>query len=124
MAKTAEADAPETPKTKSVFSESGTYAEGGYKGLKWGVVDIDGVSYRMRQVTVDEGDANYDAANDERAGRFNGRLNSRLNLAVSIESPETTIDDMGKWSGAKLVALLRAWDELNLLPAADTEGNS
>ena len=119
MAKTAAAEA-EQPKTKTMFSATGTDEN----GLRWGELSIDGTTYRVRQVTVDEGDENYDAAYNEQTQRFNGRLNSRLNLAVGIVSPPTTIDDMGKWSGVKLVALLRAWDELNLLKDADAEGNA
>ncbi len=92
-------------------------------GLAWQEVAWDGVTYRIRQITVDEGDENYDAANNEKTGRFNGRLNSRLNLASAIVSPPTSIDDMGKWPGAKLVTMLKVWDKLNLLPEADTEGN-
>ena len=93
-------------------------------GLAWKDVPYNGTTFRIRQITVDEGDENYDAAMNEKTQKFNGRLNSRLNLAVSIVSPPTTIDDMGKWPGAKLVTLLRAWDELNLLKDADTEGNA
>ena len=91
-------------------------------GLSWKDVAYIGTTYRIRQITVDEGDENYDAAMNEKTGKFNGRLNSRLNLAASIVSPSTSIDDMGKWPGAKLVTLLRVWDELNLLKDADTEG--
>jgi hypothetical protein len=122
--KTEPKDEPEAKaKAKSVFSETGTYADGEHKGLRWGDLSYDGVTYRVRQTTVDEGDENYDAAYNEKTQRFNGRLNSRLNLAAAIVSPPTSIDDMGKWSGHKLVTLLRGWDELNLLKEADTEGN-
>jgi hypothetical protein len=93
-------------------------------GLAWRDTEYGGTTYRIRQITVDEGDANYDASLNEKTQKFNGRLNSRLNLAVSIISPPTSIDDMGTWAGAKLVALLRVWDDLNLLKDADTEGNA
>jgi len=121
MAKTAAAEAE---KPSKIFSATGTYTEEPYKGLRWGELNYEGTTYRLRQVTVDEGDDAYDAAYNEQTQRFNGRLNSRLNLATSIVSPPTSIDDMGKWAGAKLVTLLRAWDELNLLKDADAEGNS
>jgi len=118
MAKTATAEAE--PKVSKLFHATGTDEN----GLRWGELNYEGTTYRVRQITVDEGDDNYDAAYNETTQRFNGRLNSRLNLAVGIVSPPTTIDDMGKWAGTKLVTLLRAWDELNLLKDADTEGNA
>jgi len=117
MAKTAAAEAE---KPSKIFSVTGTDEN----GLRWGELNYEGTTYRLRQVTVDEGDDAYDAAYNEQTQRFNGRLNSRLNLATSIVSPPTSIDDMGKWAGAKLVTLLRAWDELNLLKDADAEGNA
>jgi hypothetical protein len=92
-------------------------------GLAWKDVDYNGTTYRVRQITVTEGDENWDAAQNEKTGKFNNRLNSRLNLAVGIVSPPTSIDDMGKWPGAKLVTLLRVFDDLNYLKDADTEGN-
>jgi len=114
----------ETPAKKGMFSATGRYTEGPWKGLRWGELDVDGDQYRLRQMTVTEGDENYDAAYNERTEKFNGRLNSRLNLAVSIVTPETSIDTMGAWPGTKLVKLLTAWDELNLLKDADAEGNA
>ena len=113
----------EDEKKNGLFKSEGIYEDGPWKGLHWGEFTYEGVQYRMRQNTVDEGDTNYDACFDEKTQRFNARLNSRLNLSTAIVTPETTVDDMGAWSGVKLVALLRAWDKLNLLPAADTEGN-
>jgi len=110
-------------KDKSVFEDTGTFTDGELKDLRWGDLEYDGVTYRIRQNTVQEGDDNYDAAYDEKMQRFNGRLNSRLNLSAAIVSPSTSIDDMSKWSGHKLVTLLRGWDELNLLKDADAEGN-
>lgn len=118
------ANKAEAEKKSKLFIDEGTYTEGPHKGLRWGEVSYDGVTYRVRQNTVQEGDDAYDAAFDEKTNRFNNRFNSRMNLATSIVSPETSIDDMAAWSGVKLVTLLRAWDELNLLKEADTEGNA
>jgi len=107
-------------KKKSVFSASGADEN----GLGWGEIVVNGTTYRMRQLMVDESDSNWDAAFDDKTNKLNGRLHSRLSLSVSIVTPSTSIDDMGKWPTTKLVALLGAWDELNVLPDADTEGNA
>jgi len=118
------ANKAEAEKKSKLFTDEGTYTEGPLKGLRWGEVSYDGVTYRVRQNTVQEGDDAYDAAYDEKTQRFNNRFNSRMNLAQAIVSPETSIDDMGAWSGMKLVFLLRAWDEHYLLKDADTSGNA
>jgi hypothetical protein len=114
------AKADEAKKKKSVFSSTGTDEN----GLGWGEISVNGTTYRMRALMVDESDTNWDAAFDERTSKLNGRLHSRLNLSAAIVTPPTSVDDMGKWPTTKLVALLGAWDELNVLPDADTEGNA
>ena len=120
MTKKAAGETPDEPiKPKTVFSATGRTPE----GLKWGELVVEDTTWRLRQTTVDEGDEAWDAAYDESSKKFNGRLNSRMNLAASIIEPPTSVDDMGSWSGVKYLALQRAYDELNTLPEADTEGN-
>jgi hypothetical protein len=92
-------------------------------GLAWRDVPYNGTTYRIREITVDEGDTAYDAAYDEIKDRVNWRLHSRINLSTAIISPPTTVDDIKKWPGVKLVTLLREYDKLNLLRDADTAGN-
>jgi hypothetical protein len=92
-------------------------------GLRWEEADVFGTTYRLREITVEESDVAFDAAQGPDK-TFNPRLNQRLQLCSSILSPATTIDDIGKWGVAKLVMLLTAFDRLNTLPAADDEGNA
>ena len=91
-------------------------------GMPWEQLEVFGKTYRLRAISVDESDAAYDASlNPDKT--FNSRLNQRMQLTASIESPQTSVDDIGKWSVPKLLMLLRVYDRLNNLPAADTEGN-
>lgn len=90
-------------------------------GLRWEETEYAGTTYRLREVTVEEMDTAFDAAlNPDKT--YNGRLQSRVALCSSIITPTTTIDDIGKWPNAKLIALLRAYDKLNVLPPASAEG--
>jgi hypothetical protein len=91
-------------------------------GLAWEDVVVLGTTYRLREISVEESDVAFDASqNPDKT--FNPRLNQRLQLASSIVTPPTTLDEIGKWGIRKLVAMLNAYDRLNSLPAADTEGN-
>lgn len=94
-------------------------------GLAWEDVDVFGTIYRLREITVSESDAAYDASQNADK-TFNSRLNQRMQLAASIVSPPTSVDDIesGKWGVRKLVILLNAFDRLNSLPPANTEGNA
>ena len=92
-------------------------------GLRWEDVPYGDTTYRLREITVDESDAAFDAAqNPDKT--FNARLNQRMLLVSSIMSPATALDDIGKWGGLKYLVLLRAFDRLNTLPPADAEGNA
>jgi len=91
-------------------------------GLAWEDVEVLGKTYRVREISVEESDAAFDASqNPDKT--FNPRLNQRLQLASAIMDPPTTLDEISKWGIRKLVAMLNAFDGLNSLPAADTEGN-
>lgn len=115
MAKAAEAEEKaKVPKVYDGIDEN---------GLAWKDVSYLGTTYRIRQITVEEADTAWDAALDTKTDKLNWRFNNRLSLSTAIVSPATTIDQIEKWSNAKLGAMLRAFDVLNSLEDADTEGN-
>lgn len=92
-------------------------------GLVWEDVEVFGTTYRLREITVEESDAAFDASqNPDKT--FNARLNQRMQLSAAIVTPPTTVDDMAKWGVKKLVSIIDAFDRLNNLPAADAEGNA
>lgn len=91
-------------------------------GLRWEDTDVFGTTYRIREITVPEWDAAFDAASTG-PDTINPRLRSRLELCSAIVSPVTTLNDMDNWSKAKLLRLLEAYDKINNLPPADAEGN-
>lgn len=110
--------------TKAAAEKPKTYHDGiDENGLAYKDVPWNGVTYRLRQVTVTEADEAWDAATDETTDKTNYRINSRLGLAASIVSPKTSLDDIGTWPNAKLGALLEVYDRLGSLRLADTEGN-
>jgi len=132
MAKTAVAQesVDETPKVPKFLPSTASGID--ESGLRWEEVSVFGTTYRVREITVEEGDTAYDAAVlppeknmplGSQSDKFNPRLDSRLRLCSAIVSPPTSIDDIGRWSGAKLAALLYIYDRVNALPAADSEGN-
>lgn len=80
--------------------------------------EYDGVVTVMRELSVDEGDAIWDAAQepdpkDKTATRTNNRLNSRMLLSKSLVEPSVTVDQVGKWGGKKYVTFMRHFDGLN-----------
>ena len=93
------------------------------EGLRWEKVDILGVPYTMREVTVDEEDTAQDAA-DNGDVTWNTRLQTRLLLSSSIMDPPTTVDEIARWPGLKLRLVRFVFNRLNSLPPADAEGNA
>jgi hypothetical protein len=99
------------------------------QGLDFLDVEVGNKVYRVRQILVEESDSAYDAATDESTGKFNWRFNTRLLLSsttserVDGESIPVGVDEIAKWPGVRLAALIRVYDKLNILPAADPEGN-
>jgi hypothetical protein len=75
-------------------------------------VTIDGVTYVLRQITVQESDEAFDAARGP-DGEIDARLSTRLILAASIESPPTTLDDILQWPFPHYLKVLRHSNELN-----------
>jgi hypothetical protein len=118
----AEAEKPREPKVRPLFPaiDSGTTEH----GLRWEDVDVLGEVYRLREITVDDDDAAFDAAENPDGETINARLQTRMQLAASIMSPPTAVDDMGSWPRLKLRALLFVFNRLNTLPPADAEGNA
>lgn len=92
-------------------------------GLHWQETQFEGTTYRLREITVDEADASWDAARNP-DNTFNVRLQTRIALCSAIISPPTALDELGKWQNRKLGHLLGIYDELNNLPAASAEGES
>lgn len=91
-------------------------------GLRWKELDYSGTRYRLREITVDEDDAAWDASQNPGGETFNARLASRLRLVSAIVSPPTTVEDIPAWPRQKLRALMGLFDELNTLPPASAEG--
>ena len=113
--------ADEAPKPKGLFPAIASGVD--ENGLRWEDVDIFGTVYRVRQITVDESDAAYDAAQNP-DNTFNSRLNQRMELCSAIVAPLTEVGDIGAWNTLKLRALIFVFDRINNLPAADSEGNA
>lgn len=93
------------------------------KGFAWRDIRVGGETYRIRQISVEESDAAFDATYNEKTDTSNPRLRSRIELCYAIVDPVTEPPMIDRWPRAKLFALLTAFDRLNNLPAADTEGN-
>jgi hypothetical protein len=75
----------------------------------------DGTTYTMRELSVDEGDDIWDAA-QKPDKTVDNRLNSRLLLAKSLVEPVVSVEQVGKWGGRKYVTLMRHFDGLNTVP--------
>lgn len=121
-AKPAEAPkADEQPKEKPLFPalDKGVDAD----GLRWEKVDVFGTLYTLREVTTEEEDAAFDAA-ELPDDKINARLQRRLLLCSSIVSPAVSVDEIAKWPGLKTRSLMWVMDRINSLPAADAEGNA
>lgn len=97
-------------------------------GEKYGsnTFEYDGDRYTMRELSVDEGDEIWDAAqepidirNPASGTKTNGRMNSRMLLARALVEPIVTVDQVGKWGGRKYVTLMREFDRLNTVPEAN-----
>lgn len=93
-------------------------------GLRWEDVDVLGTTYRVREITVEDDDAAYDAAENPDGETINARLQTRMQLQSAIMSPPTTVDDMVRWPRIKMRILLFVFNRLNTLPPADAEGNA
>lgn len=94
-------------------------------GLRWEDVEVFGTAYRVREITVEEDDAAYDASilpDDE--DKINPRIQTRMQLSTAIVSPPCTIDDIAHWPRMRLRALTFVFNRLNTLPPADAEGNA
>ncbi len=132
MAKTAVEPEAEKPAAPKFLPPTASGVDN--NGLRWEEVPIFGTTYRVREITVREGDEAYDASvlppdtrlplSAQGGDKFNPRLDSRLRLSMAIVEPVTSIDDIEGWGGSKLAALLYVYDRVNSLPAADSEGNA
>ena len=112
---------PEKPKPKPLFPP---IAEGtGEDGLKWQDVDLFGTVYRVRELTTQEEDDAFDAA-ELPDDKINARLQRRLLLCSAVVSPKVQVDDIALWPGLKTRALMFVMDRINSLPPADAEGNA
>ena len=98
-------------------------ASGIEDGLRWEEVSIFGGTYRISEITTDEDDAAWDAA-ELPDDKYSNRILSRMQLVASIKSPKTGMDDLGRMSKVKVQALYYVHNRLNMLPAADAEGNA
>ena len=78
-------------------------------------VEYGGVAYTLRELSVEEGDA-IDALSENQTPRVANRLMMRAMLEKSIIEPKVTMDQIGRWSGKKYVALSRAFNKLNTIP--------
>ena len=114
--------APEKPKgPKPLFPplETGVTEA----GLRWERVDVYGTLWTVREVTTQEEDDAFDAA-ELPDDKINARLQRRMLLCAAVESPRITVDDIATWPGLKTRSLMFVMDRLNTLPPADAEGNA
>ncbi len=91
--------------------------------------EYDDERFTLRELSVDEGDDIFDAAqtpvdpkNPNGPMRFNGRFNSRSLLAASMVEPTATVDQIGKWGGKKYVTFMQYYEGLNTIPEANPTG--
>jgi len=120
-AKPAEAPKPadEKPKPKILFPP---IAEGVEDGLHWQDVDVFGEVFHFVELTVQDEDDAWDAA-ELPDDKINTRLQRRLLLCSAIKRPAITVDEIARWPGLKRRALDLVMDRMNSLPPADAEGN-
>ena len=113
--------ADEKPKPKVLFPalDSGVDAN----GLRWERVDILGTLATVRELTTQEEDDAFDAA-ELPDDKINARLQRRLLLASAVVEPKVEVDDIAKWPGLKTRAFMFVMDRINSLPPADAEGNA
>jgi hypothetical protein len=114
-------DAPAKAKEPELFPAIASGLDD--NGFRWEEVNILGLVYRFREVSVPESDAAYDASQNP-DGTFNSRLNQRMELVSSIVSPTVTLDDIDRWSVRKLRAMIWVADRINTLSPADAGGNA
>ena len=87
--------------------------------------EFDGDIYVMRELTDDEGNEAWDAAQEpdpageKGATRVNGRLNTRFLIAKAMIQPTVTVDRIGKWGGRKYGTVLRHFNALNSIDSAN-----
>ena len=121
MADKAKVEAPKPdakPKTLFPALDSGVDEN----GLRWERVDILGTLATIGELTTEQEDAAFDAA-ELPDDKINARLQRRLLLCDAVRDPKITVDDIGKWPGLKTRAFMLVMDRLNSLPPADAEGN-
>jgi hypothetical protein len=92
-------------------------------GLRWEKVDVLGTLYTVRELTTQEEDDAFDAA-ELPDDKINARLERRLRLCSAITSPSVTVDDIALWPGLRTRSLMFVMDRINSLPPADAEGNA
>jgi hypothetical protein len=88
--------------------------------------DYEGTLWTLRELSVDEGDDIFEAAQEpldpkdpSKGTKTNNRLNTRFLLAKSIVEPATGADRVGKWGGRKYTTMLRAFNKLNSIDDAN-----
>ena len=92
-------------------------------GLRWERVDILGTLATIRELTTQEEDDAFDAA-ELPDDKINARLQRRLLLASAVVEPKVEVDDIAKWPGLKTRSFMFVMDRINSLPPADAEGNA
>jgi len=93
------------------------------KGRRWERVDVFGTLYTVRELTTQEEDDAFDAAELD-DDKINARLERRLRLCSAIVEPKASVDDIAAWPGLKTRSLMYVMDRINSLPPADAEGNA
>ena len=92
-------------------------------GLRWERVDIMGTLATIRELTTQEEDDAFDAA-ELPDDKINARLQRRLLLSSAVVEPKVEVDDIAKWPGLKTRSFMFVMDRINSLPPADAEGNA
>lgn len=87
---------------------------------------FDGDLYTLRELTTDEGDEAWDAAQEpidpkkpDAGTKINGRLNTRFLLAKALVEPVTSPERVGKWGGRKYTTVLQVFNRLNSIEDAN-----
>ena len=113
--------ADEKPKPKVLFPALDSGVD--ENGLRWERVDILGTLATVRELTTQEEDDAFDAA-ELPDDKINARLQRRLLLASAVVEPKVEVDDIAKWPGLRTRAFMFVMDRINSLPPADAEGNA
>lgn len=80
--------------------------------------ELDGEKFTVRELLQDENDDIWDASLGA-DGKVNTRLNTRMALSKGLVTPAKSADEIGKFGTRKYGLILREFNRLNTIPAAN-----